>query len=160
LKRPTRLASLLVLTVVIEAILVVMPPVGLSMLDARLYYRADEAMAFIAELGPRGRSDYFFHECIDLGFIVVYTLLLRALAQRWRLRGRVVRLLVFAPGAADLLETAGILSLLRIYPSGPRLLAGSIGYFTLLKWVGLLAVIITMQIGRLATRESVPADAD
>jgi hypothetical protein len=124
-----------------------MPP-GLSTLDARFFYRADDALAFLTELGPRGRTEYFVHECIDVGFIAIYTLLLRALAERWHFQKGAVGLLVFAPGAADFLETTGILVMLFIYPLAPHALAATIGYCTLLKWTAGIVLMIAMQIDR------------
>jgi len=57
-KQSTRFASLVVLAVIIEASLIAMPP-SLSALDARLFYGADQALALLAQLGPRGRTEYF-----------------------------------------------------------------------------------------------------
>jgi hypothetical protein len=136
------------LVVVLDAVLLVMPP-SFSMLDMRLHYGAAEALAFLEELGPAGRTEYFVHECIDLVFIVAYTVLLWHLAVRWRLP-RSAKVLLFAPGAADSVETAGILVLLAMAPPRSRLVAVVIGYATTCKWLALLAVVLTFTIATFA----------
>lgn len=151
MKYPARLAWPFALTLAINALLLVMAP-GRSSLDARLYYGAAEALGFLSGLGPRGRSEYLLHECIDVGFIVIYTLFLRELTGHWRLRKGVLGLLIFAPGSADLLETTGILALLSLYPASPSPLAAAVGCCTSLKWTSFAVVSIAVLIGLLRRR--------
>jgi hypothetical protein len=136
-KGTPRFARSVGLVIILDAVLLWMPP-GPSILDARPYYSAAEALVYLEELGPAGRTTYFVHECVDLVFIAAYTLLLRQLAARWRVTPRI---LLFAPGAADVIETAGILVLLGMGTPRSRLLAGVIGYATCCKWLALVAVI-------------------
>jgi hypothetical protein len=140
----SRLLPWLVVVVVgLEVLLVSIPP-GLSILDARLYYRGAEALSFLEELGPVGRTDYVVHECIDLVFIASYTHLLRQLAAKWRLA--LPPLLLLAPGAADLVETAGILVLLGMdYPRSP-VLAAVIGFATSAKWLATVILVVAFVI--------------
>jgi hypothetical protein len=133
-----RLVILVILAVLLDVALLVLPP-GTAALDARLYYRGGEALAFVDALGGAGRRAYAFHEGLDLVFIATYALVVRALAKRLR----VATPLVYAPAAFDLLETTGILVLLATYASGPPLpeLAAALGVLTLLKWVSLASVV-------------------
>ena len=126
------------------------------MLDARLFYGADAAVSFLTTLGAHGRTMYFIHECIDLVFITTYTLLLRALTERWEMRSGALAFLIFAPATSDLLETVGILVVLGIHPTAPRLLAGALGYFTLFKWISGIAVVVAMLGRKFARREPLP----
>lgn len=142
-EKTPRLASLIGLVICLGAVLLLMPP-GLSMLDARPYYSAAEALSYVEELGPVGRTTYFVHECLDLVFILAYTALLRQLAARWRLAPRVS---LFAPGAADFIETAGILVLLGMGTPRSRFLACVISYATCCKWLAFAAAIATVAIG-------------
>ena len=135
--------SLIGLVIGLDVLLLLMPP-GLSMLDARLWYSAADALAFLEELGPVGRTKYFVHECLDLVFIAAYTVLLRQLATRWRLAPRN---LLFAPGAADFIETTGILVLLSMGTPRSSTIATVIGYATCSKWLAFLAVIVTFATG-------------
>ncbi len=73
MRQSTRFALLVVSTIAIDVLLVLTPPGLSNTLDVRLFYGADEALGLLARLGPRGRNDYFVHECIDVGFIVAYT---------------------------------------------------------------------------------------
>lgn len=141
----TRLLPWLIAVVAgLEILLVSMPP-GLSILDARFHYSADVALAYLEDLGAVGRTDYVIHECIDLVFLASYTHLLRQLVARWRLP--LPPLLLFAPGAFDLVETAGILGLLAMDHPRSRLLAGVIGYATSAKWLALVAVLVAFVVG-------------
>lgn len=140
----TRLLPWLVAVVVgLEVLLVSIPP-GLSILDARFHYSAAEALAYLEELGPVGRTDYVVHECIDLVFIASYTHLLRQLAARWRLV--LPPGLLFAPGAADFVETAGILVLLAMDYPRSSLVAAGIGFATSVKWLGFAVVMVAFAI--------------
>src|SRR5262245_58026075 len=131
MRRTLRFPWLVGLVIGLDAVLLLMPP-GLSMLDARPYYSATEALSYLEELGPLGRTRYFVHECVDLVFIAAYTLLLRQLATRWHLAPRN---LLFAPGAADFIETAGILILLTMGTPRSSAIATVIGYATCSKWL-------------------------
>lgn len=132
-----RIRWLVAAAVVLDVALLLLPP-GRTILDARAYYDADTALAYLDALGPSGRSAYALHECVDLAFIATYTLLLRALGTRWQAKPRA---LLFAPSTADVVETAGILVLLAA-PSRP--LATVVGYATLAKWLTLIVAVVTL----------------
>ena len=127
----SRWAALIAAAIGLEIALVVLPPFP-DILDARLFYTADQAFALLDRLGPNGRASYVRHQLVDLLFIATYTCLARGVSG-W-LRGR--RWTALVPGAFDVLETTGILGLLAMHPSRPVLLAGAIGLCTTLKWAG------------------------
>lgn len=135
-KSASRLWALTGLVVLLEIALLWMPP-GASMLDARLHYTAEEAQLYLEALGPAGRSAYFLHECVDVLFIATYTMWLQACARRW---SWLPQRLLFAPGAADLVETVGMLVLLRMDPASSRGLAAVVGYATSCKFAAFAAV--------------------
>jgi hypothetical protein len=141
------LGAWIALAVILEVLLVILPP-GLSILDARLFYTRADATAYLAALGPKGRHGYFLHEVVDLGFIATYTTLLRRLAVRWKLP-RALRWLAFAPGAADLVETGGILAVLAVPAAAP--LVAVLGATTAVKWAA-AALVVSGFGGALAVR--------
>jgi hypothetical protein len=144
-----RLATLIAVAVLLDVLLIALPP-GLSSLDARAHYSADDALAFIGGLGADGRARYLRHELVDLAFIATYAALGQAIAMRLGPRGRWLRRMVLAGGAADLLETTGILFLLRAYPAEPRPLAAAVSVATSVKWFFAAAVCLTALHARLS----------
>ena len=138
------------LAVVLDVLLLVLPP-GRSILDARLYYTGADAAAYLASLGADGRRAYFVHELVDLAFIATYTMLLRHLAFRWKLP-RAFHGLAFAPGAADLVETASILLVLASPAAAPLL--GVLGVVTAVKWAAAAVVVGSFATAALITRRS------
>ncbi len=115
----------------------------LDSLDARLYYTADEATAFLAELDPATRAAYFRNELMDLAFLSAYTLLIVRIIRRVYPHGALPVAIACTPGAFDLVETSTILLLLANGASPPAWL----GATTFLKWTSGILPALTLIFG-------------
>ena len=108
-------------------------------LDLRFSYSLSEVYGLFDSLGESGRKTYFWMERIDLAYMTSYTLVCLSLFDRiYRKTLRVFPtwnlILCLAPGFLDLIETLGILILLRAYPTQIHWLALTVTVATPLKW--------------------------
>ena len=96
-----------------------------GILDARLYYSANDAAVYLSGLSPEQAATYFRHELLDLLFLSSYSLFFVTLLPKRKWVGVI-------PGIFDLLETGGILVALKVGPR-PEIVSW-LGWATLLKW--------------------------
>lgn len=112
-------------------------------LDLMFFYTPDTAFAMIEKYGVAGRDLYFKIELTaDILYPIIYTLfygfLLSWLFQRAFKPGSKMQKYNMMPVGAwffDLLENAGILSMLSMYPSQPAAMAWLTMIFGSLKWL-------------------------
>src|SRR5262245_13857435 len=135
MRENARIVALTGVVIGLDAALLVLPP-GPATLDVRLHWGADDASALFAVLGGPGRAAYVRHQLVDLAFIATYLVLGTALARR--LRSLALWGTILAGAFSDVVETAGILVLLRAFPSELRALSDALGWFTSIKWLALL----------------------
>lgn len=118
-------------------------------LDLMFFYTPAEAFAMIEKYGPDGRDIYFKIELTaDILYPIVYTLfyafLLSWLFQRgFKPESRMQKYNVMPVGAFlfDLLENAGIVTMLSMYPAQPAAMAWLTMLFGSLKWLFAFASI-------------------
>jgi hypothetical protein len=110
------------------------------LLDTRFAWGGDDARHFLATLGEEGRRLYALVLLIDtlyvLTFAVTGALLLAWLSSRVlnpRSLLRWVSLLPVTAGVLDLIENAGILALLGLFPTVPAALGTTLGFITAAK---------------------------
>jgi hypothetical protein len=121
------------------------PPI-LPILDARLFYSVADIQGLFSTIGESGRDAYFQHELIDLAFLTSYSFFIlfwmkRLYTHRQKPLPVFAIALSLAPGFFDLIETSGILVLLRQYPQLSFWLENTITFATPLKWISTVAVI-------------------
>ena len=124
---------------------------GTQILDARLYYSADEANRTLDQLGPVGRHGYvLMFLWIDIALpAVAAAFTWTVLTTRGRRRWRVVGILA---AAFDYAENAAVLAMIAAYPH--RLaIAHVAGAITTAKWIA-YAAAITAVITALVRRRS------
>lgn len=118
-------------------------------LDKLPWYTAPQGLKLLADLGPEGRRSYLRNECLDLAFLLVYSVF-AFIATGWiweaRLsapavrRGQYLSLLL---GVIDLAETSLVISTLAGYPEG---LAAKISWLCLAtpaKWFAASVLILS-----------------
>lgn len=118
-------------------------------LDLMFFYTPAEAFAMIEKYGPDGRDIYFKIELTaDILYPIVYTLfyafLLSWLFQRgFKPESRMQKYNVMPVGAFlfDMLENAGIVTMLSMYPAQPAAMAWLTMLFGSLKWLFAFASI-------------------
>jgi hypothetical protein len=124
-------------------------------LDLMFFYTPTQAFEMMDKYGEAGRALYLKIELTaDIFYPIIYTLfyglLLSWLFQRaFKSDSRMQKLNVIPVGAwsFDLLENAGIVSMLAMYPSKPALLAWLTMTFGSLKWAFFLVTIGIVLIG-------------
>jgi len=124
------------------AILALAANASVTPLDLMFFYTPDKAFAMIEKYGEAGRALYMKIELTaDILYPIVYTffygLLLSWLMQRaYKPESKMQKLNAMPAGAwlFDLLENAGIVSMLSMYPSQPSILAWLTMIAGTLKW--------------------------
>lgn len=124
-------------------------------LDLMFFYTPDEAFAMIDKYAEAGRSVYWKIELTaDIIYPITYTLffglLISWLFQRgFRSDSTMQKWNIMPVGGwfFDMLENAGIVSMLSIYPTKPEFLAWFTMIFGSLKWAFALASIVLVLIG-------------
>jgi hypothetical protein len=111
----------------------------LPSLDARLYYSYADIQRLFLDLGTRGRALYFSEEIYDLTFLTSYTILIVQAVQGLFRRRQIdfTRATLFfcaVPGFFDLIETSGIMVLLKRWPDLGYYLPHIVQLATPLKW--------------------------
>ncbi|MGW3963843.1 hypothetical protein ACWED2_28780 [Amycolatopsis sp. NPDC005003] len=117
---------------------------GLSVLDTRFAFGADQGAAVLAALGEVGRRHHVYFQVADLGFVLVYVVVLSG--SLFALSGSVILATVPVVGAlADLVEDSGILVALHKFPVPARpalAVAGSAGAVKhICFWSSVIAVV-------------------
>jgi hypothetical protein len=129
---------------------------GLGPLDLELAYSPAEAFARVAALGPDGRQ---FYALIELTADVIYPIiygLFFSLAIAYCLRAlgaerlRAAALLPLAGAVFDLLENAGIVTLLLTFPQTLTAVAVLASLATTIKWVFALSAMAVLLIALVA----------
>ena len=112
------------------------------LLDTRFGWDQDDARGFLSALGDEGRRLYALTLLIDtlyaLTFAVTGTLVLAWISGRLLAPTNPLRWVVLLPvlaGALDLVENAGVLTLLAFFPSVPSVLGGALGLVTASKLI-------------------------
>lgn len=123
-------------------------------LDARLFYSPDTVVQLMHALHESGRTAYRLAEFVDLGFIVLYTILivnwLRFFANR-KVRPRLGSpWLGVVPGVFDAVETLSVLALLHQYPTMPMPMIWAAVFATPLKWLAVVGMILVILGGEVA----------
>lgn len=110
------------------------------LLDTRFAWGGDDARHFLATLGEEGRRLYALVLFIDTlyapAFAVTGALLLAWISGRVLNPGSFVRWVSLLPvmaGVLDLIENAGILALLGLFPTVPAALGTTLGFITAAK---------------------------
>jgi hypothetical protein len=124
-------------------------------LDLMFFFTPEQAFEMMDRYGEAGRSVYLRIElAADIIYPVIYTLfyglLLSWLFQRaFRPGSKMQKLNVMPVGAwfFDLLENAGIVSMLMMYPAKPEILAWITMIFGSLKWVFSVVTVVLVLIG-------------
>jgi hypothetical protein len=124
---------------------------GTGMLDYRNALNPENTYAHLTQLRAPGRSMYaLVAATAKMLFPFTYALFFAGLTgfllQKLSLarKGRRLLLLPIFVALADLLENAGLLSMLTLYPQNPPPLARLSGLLTLLKWAGMGIYFITI----------------
>ncbi len=128
---------------------------GVHMIDMETGYTAAQVYQMIAAYGEQGRSLYLVTTLTaDLLYPLDYALLFALLIVTTYLeafpRGRMVRylcLMPFAAAAFDLLENAGIVAMLALFPQQVLFLAQAANIFTTLKWAFLILTVALVLVG-------------
>jgi hypothetical protein len=128
---------------------------GLHMLDMETGYSPEQAYQMIAAYGEQGRALYITSALTaDILYPLDYSLLFALLIVTTFLEafpgGRMLRhlsLVPFATAVFDLLENAGIVAMLALYPQQIPFLARAASFFTTLKWVFLIFTIVLVLVG-------------
>ena len=109
-------------------------------------------MNLLSDLGPEGRLRYLRNECLDLGFLFVYSVF-AFIATGWIWEGRLSaqgvrrgQYLSLLPGLVDLTETSLVISALRGYPSGLPAKITWLCLATPAKWLA-AAVLVASALG-------------
>jgi hypothetical protein len=124
-------------------------------LDLMFFYTPEEAFEMMDKYGEAGRSIYFKIELTaDIIYPIIYTLfyglLISWLFQRaFKPESKMQKWNVMPVGAwfFDLLENAGIVSMLMMYPSKPEALAWITMLFGSLKWGFFLVTVGLVLVG-------------
>ena len=128
---------------------------GQHMIDMETGYTAGQVYQMISAYGEQGRSLHLTTTLTaDLLYPLDYSLLFALLIIVTFLEafpaGRLVRrlcLVPFATAAFDLLENAGIVAMLALYPQQIPFLAQAANLFTTLKWAFLVFSIVLVLVG-------------
>ena len=128
---------------------------GLHMLDMETGYSPEQAYQMIAAYGEQGRALYITSSLTaDILYPLDYSLLFALLIVTTFLEafpgGRMLRnlsLVPFATAVFDLLENAGIVAMLALYPQQVPVLARAASLFTTLKWVFLIFTTVLVLVG-------------
>ena len=128
---------------------------GVHMIDMETGYTSGQVYQMIAAYGEQGRSLHIITTLTaDLLYPLDYAFLFALLIVITYLEafpgGRLVRqmsLLPFATAAFDLLENAGIVAMLALYPQQVPFLAQAANLFTTLKWAFLVCTIVLVLVG-------------
>ena len=124
-------------------------------LDLMFFYRPEQAYAMIDKYGEAGRSLYWKIELTaDIIYPITYTLffglLISWLFQRgFKSNSTMQRWNVMPVGGwlFDMLENAGIVSMLSMYPAKPEFLAWLTMIFSSLKWAFAAISIVLILVG-------------
>jgi hypothetical protein len=124
-------------------------------IDLMFFYTPEEAFAMIDKYGEAGRSLYWKIELTaDIIYPITYTLffglLLSWLFQRGFSSNHLIQKWNVMPVGAwlfDMLENAGIVSMLAMYPAKPAFLAWLTMIFGTLKWTFAAVSIVLILIG-------------
>ncbi|WP_086846526.1 hypothetical protein [Amycolatopsis kentuckyensis] len=117
---------------------------GLPVLDTRFAFRADQGAAALKALGEVGRRHHAYFQIADIGFVLVYVVVLPG--GLFALSGSAIVAMVPVLGAvADLVEDSGILLALHKFPAPARpalMVAGAAGVVKhICFWTSLIAVV-------------------
>ena len=105
-----------------------------DILDARFYYTGAEATKFFSSLNNKAVFHYLMNEFFDLGFIVVYTVILFLSLKRIFYKVPNIKYFAILPAAFDFFETKTIIECLMASGSrGPSV--SWLGYVTSAKWI-------------------------
>ena len=131
---------------------------GMHMIDMETGYTPAQAYQMIAAYGEQGRSLYIITTLTaDIIYPLDYSLLFALLMVTTFLEafpgGRMIgmlrnlSLMPFATAVFDLLENAGIVAMLALYPQQVPFLAQAASLFTTLKWVFLILTVVLVLVG-------------
>ena len=128
---------------------------GVHMIDMQTSYTPEQVYAMVAAYGEGGRWLYILSTLTadllyPLDYALLFALLIIASYRKAFPRSRLVRLFVLAPfvtAGFDLLENAGIITLLSAYPLNLALVAQLASLFTTLKWAGLAITMVLVLAG-------------
>ena len=128
---------------------------GAHMIDMETGYTPGQVYQMIAAYGEQGRSLHILTTLTaDILYPLDYALLFALLLITTYLEafpaGQMVRylaLIPFATAAFDLLENAGIVAMLALYPQQIPFLAQAANLFTTLKWAFLILTIVLVLVG-------------
>jgi hypothetical protein len=134
---------------------------GVHMIDMETGYTPAQVYQMIAAYGEQGRSLYILTTLTaDLIYPLDYALLFALLivitypeafpGGSMRRLVRYLCLMPFATAAVDLLENAGIVAMLALYPQQVVFLAQAASLFTTLKWSFLILTIVLVLLGFLS----------
>ena len=119
---------------------------GAPLLDVRFGWGAPEAHAFLLALGEEGRELYAIALVLDSLYALAFAAV-AALALAWVLktlaapRARPLALAPVLAGGLDLVETAGVWTLLAAFPAEPRIVGDLAGVVTAAKLALVYAVM-------------------
>lgn len=133
----------IVVTCVLWAAVAMLAPAGA--LDGKLFYTPEQAISTFAAYTPEQWAAYFWMSCVDLIFIGVYTSLLVRVGKRLK----TPRVLMWAPGVLDLIETG---TLMAVHLGARGLLELPLGFVTLAKWAVSAVAISAVALSALAVR--------
>lgn len=105
-----------------------------DILDTKFYYTGAEATKFFSSLSDKAAFHYLVNQFFDLGFIVVYTVLLFLSLKRVFYKVPSIKFFAIVPAGFDLFETKTVIECLMT--TGP--IAKSclwLGYVTSAKWI-------------------------
>jgi hypothetical protein len=156
------LASLMILFTILS--MIVFPAVsarlgelsgGTRMIDMETSYTPNQVFKMVASYGDPGRSLYILTTCtadllFPFNYSLLFALLIIATYRRAFPRGRMVRSMYLAPFITaffDLLENAGLVTLLASYPQQWVLVAQMASLFTTLKWAFMVITFVLVLIG-------------
>ncbi|MGD8997368.1 MAG: hypothetical protein PVH80_04620 [Anaerolineae bacterium] len=131
---------------------------GVGELDRLIVYTPDEAYDMIAAYGQQGRQYYAtialtLDTVFPLLLALTFSLILTSVFHRTFSREGVLQRTVLVPVAAmtaDLLENAGIVTMLLSYPRKLRAVALLASAFSTVKWTAIAAESVLVIIGLLA----------
>jgi hypothetical protein len=124
---------------------------GPGLLDAMLFYTAQEAFVILGQYGIQGRELYPHFLAADFVFILVYSFAFSFLFTRF-VRAKFgenntwlwLNLLPFAIGLLDSVENICILGMLHMYPQTNLILGTFSGFVTLSKYVLSIASLLCL----------------
>lgn len=102
-------------------------------LDTKLYYSAEQAQLLLSNFTESDLRAYFLNEIFDLGFIITYTTFFIVMLRRLYPKKKWLILFPLIAGAADLIETTVIISVVKF--SGSNHWFKVLGIFTCAKWI-------------------------